>query len=326
MKNPYWGNTFFTFFQTLLERVYQGMIGKLKIEDLVSDEIQLLVLSFIAISCAVVGVFLVLKKMTMLANALSHTILLGIICAFILFQEAVFGQYGLSLLLFAGMVTAIITALFTHLLCHTFQVQEDAAIGLVFTFLFALGIITATLYTKNVHIGLETIMGNADALHIDDLKNAFQLLGINIFIIFFFFRPFLLTTFDPLFSKNSKLFYHFYHYLFFIQVSWTAVSCFRAIGVLLVLGFFVGPYLIARTCSYKLRRILWYAPILSCFIVIISIALNRHFLTYYGIAFSTAALIGSVLGSSYLLLLAGYFVRKKFVFPHHRKCDTIKPK
>ena len=68
------------------------------------------------------------------------------------------------------------------------KVQEDASIGLVFTSLFALGVVLVTLYTKNLHIGTEAIMGNIDALDIDDLSLVGSVALLNLVTFFFFFR------------------------------------------------------------------------------------------------------------------------------------------
>lgn len=80
--NPYHGQTFWGFFVELAKRLGALTTGQLSFDQLVSDEIQVFVLIGVAISSALVGTFLVLRRMTMLANSLSHTILMGIVLAF----------------------------------------------------------------------------------------------------------------------------------------------------------------------------------------------------------------------------------------------------
>lgn len=303
MLNPYWNQSFFGFFYTLFYRVFQFMIGGLSFSDLTSDEIQLLVLLFISLSCAILGVFLVLKKMAMLANALSHTILLGIVSVFILFQVSSSLQMGLFPLFVASVITAMITSLFTEALRHLFSLQEDAAIGLVFTFLFALGIIMATLFTKNTHIGIEAVIGNADALQSSDVKQSFIVFLVNFLLVLMLFRPYLISTFDPFLAKSFGFFPKVFHYLFLLQVSWTALCAFRAVGVLLVLEFFVCPFVIARNFSYQMPKLIVISAFCSAFLSIFSIALNRHLLTTTGIAFSTSSLVAVVMGSATLVTL-----------------------
>ena len=125
MKNPYWGKTFFGFFETLAHRLVLFIKQDLSLTNLVSDEIQLLGILFLSLSCALVGVFLVLKKMAMLANALSHTILLGIIAAFVIVQVDSIDQMSIFSLFLASLITAILTALFTQVLHQLFHLRRD---------------------------------------------------------------------------------------------------------------------------------------------------------------------------------------------------------
>lgn len=131
-----------------------------------SDLLQMGVLCAVAIACGLLGPFLVLRRMAMFANSLSHTLLLGIAAAFLITGSV----FNLWTLLIGAFVSALITAVLTGALVRFFRLQEDASIGLVFTSLFALGITGVTLMMKNVHLGLEAVMGNADLLQWSDLK------------------------------------------------------------------------------------------------------------------------------------------------------------
>lgn len=88
--NPYHNQTFCEFILMFIHRMAKLMTGQLSFQQLASDEIQVLVLIGVAISSALVGTFLVLRRMTMLANSLSHTILMGIVLAFFIFFFIVF--------------------------------------------------------------------------------------------------------------------------------------------------------------------------------------------------------------------------------------------
>ena len=90
--NPYTGTNFFTFFVTLFTRISAMLHG-----DLASDEIQVLTLCCISISGALIGTFLYLRRMTMLANSLSHTILLGIVIAFLILRPPAGAFFHLDL-------------------------------------------------------------------------------------------------------------------------------------------------------------------------------------------------------------------------------------
>src|SRR6185503_21023464 len=118
--NPYWGKNFFQVIALFFERMGALLFGSLTISDLATDDIQILVLSLVAIASALVGAFLVLRRMTMLANALSHTILLGIVIAYLLLlsflpREALSSHaISLQLLFLASLATALLTTLLTQ--------------------------------------------------------------------------------------------------------------------------------------------------------------------------------------------------------------------
>lgn len=307
MINPYRGCDFFSFFSTMLSRLIKLVSGGSL--TLASDELQVLLLSFIAISCCLLGCFLVLKKMSMLANALSHTILLGIIIAYLLFSLS--EGMDMKILIFASIISAAITTLFTQALHSIFRLQQDAAIGLVFTSLFALGILLATLFTRNAHIGTEAVMGNVDALHFDDLKISLSIMIINLFFITFFYKQLVLNTFDKGFALTIGQGGGLYQYFFMVLVAATSIAAFRAVGVILVLAFFVGPFITARLLSKNLKTLLLVTPALGVTASIIGVALSRHVLSVYGTALSTGALVVSIIGVLYFLIAISICLRHK---------------
>ncbi len=290
--NPYTGQNIFTFFGVFLQRLFSGM------HPLATDEIQLIVLSGIALSCALVGTFLMLRKMTMLANAMSHTVLLGIVIAYLLLPKL-----EMSTLMIAALITGLVTTCLTQFLTRLTRLQEDASIGLIFTLLFAIGLLLVTLYTRNLHIGTELIMGNADALQLKDIRIVWSSLGINLVLITLFYRGYQITTFDPNLARSLGFSPMLFHYLLMVQTSLTAISAFRSIGVFMVLAFLIAPTLIAHLFTQTLSKLLLIASLVSVGAVFIGVALSRHILTYYGIGVSTGGIVVSLLFVFYLAAL-----------------------
>ena len=203
-SNPYHGKNLWGFLLIFIQRIVGFFTGQLSFQDLASDEIQVFVLMGVAISSALVGTFLVLRRMTMLANSLSHTILMGIVFAYFLSMapasaDSEQGAHAVSMqmLLLASLFMGLLTTFLTEFLTKTGKLQEDASTGIVFTSLFALGVILVTMLTRDAHIGTEAVMGNADALHRDDLFWVYVIAGLNLFLFILFFKEFKLTTFDP---------------------------------------------------------------------------------------------------------------------------------
>jgi len=304
--NPYSGQTFFGFFLQLIFRLWAFVTGEISLHNLTADEVQILVLAGVAASSALVGTFLVLRKMTMLANSLSHTILVGIVLAFLW----TYGigvevpphtqQIGIHVLLIASLIMGLVTAFLTELLTKGARLQEDASTGIVFTSLFAVGIIAVTLLTRNAHIGTEAVMGNVDALQLSDCKLVYVVLAINILIFVLFFKEFVITTFGPGLSKSFGIYPAFFSYLLMTQVSLTSIGAFRAVGVLMVLAFITGPALTARLLTGSLKMMLLFSVGVGVLASILGVAVSRHILTVYGISLSTSGVVVCVIVLLYL--------------------------
>jgi len=313
--NPYWGANFFQFFPLFFSRLFKLLTGSLSWSQLASDEIQVFVLGLISIAAALIGTLLVLKRMTMLANSLSHTILLGIVVAYLLLSAAGGGNLELNfrVLVLAALVTGIVTTVLTQLLHHVFKLQEDASIGLVFTALFALGIVLVTLYTRNAHIGLEIVMGNADALHLNDLKVSLGVALTNVFFIVLFFKEWKLVCFDQGLATSLGFRPSLFNYLLMLLTSATAISAFRAVGVLLFLAFLVGLPLTARLITNNFGKCLLWAAGIGVVCSLVAVALSRHFLSVYHAPLSTSGLVVTIIGLVFFMTLGLMGIRKKVI-------------
>lgn len=311
-NNPYWDNDFFQFFYTLIQRLGQFFLGEAM--ELASDELQLLVLVLVSTTSALIGTFFVLRKMTMLANALSHTILPGVVLAYLayhIYQGPSTGHIDFShllpsdaFLIGGALASAFLTTFLTRTIVSQLPVGEDASIGMVFTLLFAIGIILVTSLTKSAHIGAELLMGNVDALHIDDLKFMFWIAVVNICIVVLSWRQLFVTSFDSLFAKMCGISNEKISYMLMAQVSIVAIGAFRAVGVLLFLSFLVTPPLIARRFTHKLKTLTIVACLIAVIASFIGVAFSRHMLSYYELPGSTAGLIVTILALTYGLSLA----------------------
>jgi manganese/zinc/iron transport system permease protein len=306
--NPYYNQTFFGFVIQFFSRLWALLSGQLSFQQLASDEIQVLVLMGVAASGALVGAILVLRKMTMLANSISHTILMGIVLAYFLTMISYSGEQTSSLppmqiLLLAAMATGFLTAFLTEFLIKTGHLQEDASVGLVFTSFFALGVTLVTILTRDAHIGIEAVMGNADALHLDDAFWVYIILGMNILIFTIFYKEFQLTTFDPNLAAALGFSTVFFNYLLMAQVSATSITSFRAVGVILVLAFMTGPPLIARLFTHRMGTYLVSSVLIGACAAFIGVALSRHILTVYGMALSTSGVVVCVIIVFYLVAI-----------------------
>jgi manganese/zinc/iron transport system permease protein len=302
--SPYWDQHFLGFFATLAHRLFLGH------GSLAADEIQILVLGGIAISCGILGPLLALKRMTMLANALSHTILLGLAISFLL-SRSMFSADGFDMahLLIGAFTAALLTVFFTNVLTRIFHLQEDASVGLIFTALFALGIVMVTLFTRNVHLSVEVVMGNADALRFEDVAIAGYLVAINIAFAVLFYWPLQIFSFDQRQSSAMGISFGFLRTFLLFLTAASCIGAFRAIGALLVLSFLVGPYLIARLFFHRLWQLLIATPAIGIFASLIGVALARNMLSVSGLALSTGGIVSTLIA---LLYPTARLIRKFF--------------
>ena len=290
--NAYHNATFFSFFQILIKRLGLFLLNDPSLGALSADEIQLLVLLPMMISCCLIGLFLILRQMTMLANALSHTILVGVVLAYLIIHSAEGAQLvSMSALTIGAFFSALLTTLCVNFLNRQILLANDASIGFVFTTLFALGIVLATTLTRSSHIGIEIMMGNVDGLLLNDVSHSFITMLFNIAIIGLLFKGFAIVSFDVNFARLQGVSTLFFDYLLMFLVSLTAIVAFKAIGILMFLSMVTGPILIARQWFNRLVPILIVAITTRFAAIFIGVALSRHIFSVYGIALSTGAII-----------------------------------
>jgi len=303
--NPYWGADFFHVLALFFKRLFLFLTGQLSWQQMASDEVQIFVLVLLSFASALIGTFLVLKRMTMLANSLSHTILLGIVIAYVVLlpfsQENPSHGLSIEVLLIASLITGVITTVLTQLMTHLMKLQEDASIGLIFTSLFALGIIAVTVFTRNAHIGIEAIMGNIDALHFNDLKIMGLIGAVDFVVIMLFFKEFKIVSFDSGLARSCGYPIQFFNYLLMVLTSATAIGAFRAVGVLLFLAFLVGLPLTARLLTPRLHKMILLAFVIGTVCSIVAVALSRHLLSIYKMPLSTSGLVVTLIGCTYFL-------------------------
>lgn len=204
--------------------------------------------ALVASCCGVLGVFLVLRKMAMIGDAISHSVMPGIVVAFLLS-----GSRDSLLMMFA----ALLCGLLTTFLIQMFQqsgIQSDASIGVVFTALFAIGVVLVSLYARQVHLDQDAILyGEIAYVHwniwefggIDMGPKAVWLLSTTLLIITtvigLFYKQFKLCAFDPALAAAIGIPVAVFHYLLMGLVSMATVSSFESVGAILVVGLLIIP-------------------------------------------------------------------------------------
>jgi manganese/zinc/iron transport system permease protein len=265
-----------------------------------STEIQLIAV-VAAVACALPGVFLVLRRMAMMSDAISHTVLLGIVLGFFLA-----GSLESPLLVLAAAVMGVVTVSLVELLLRTRLVRQDAAIGLVFPALFSLAVILISRFARGVHLDVDAVLlGELTFAPFDrvgvgsfDLPRSLVIMGVILLIngafITLFYKELKLTTFDAGLAAALGFSPALVHYGLMLIVSVTAVGAFDAVGSILVVALMIAPPAAAYLLTDRLSRMLLYSAALAA-----SGAIGGFWLAW-ALDASIAGSIATVLGVLFL--------------------------
>jgi manganese/zinc/iron transport system permease protein len=269
-------------------------------------EIQLIAAT-VALACALPGTFLVLRRMAMMSDAISHTVLLGIVLAFFVTRDL-----SSPLLILGATAMGVLTVSLVELLNNTRLVKEDAAIGLVFPALFSIAVILISRFAGDVHL-------DADAVLLGELAFApferFEVLGrdlgpvtlavmlgilaLNVLFVALFYKELKLATFDPGLAAVLGFTPAVIHYSLMGLVSITAVGAFDAVGSVLVVALMIGPPAAAYLLTDRLSRMLALSGALG-----IACAVSGYWVAHWldaSIAGSMATMAGVIFALVWLL-------------------------
>lgn len=215
--------------------------------------------ALVASACGILGCFLILRRMAMIGDAISHSVLPGIVIAFLISgsRDSLVMLLGASVI---GLVTVFLIQWF-----HQSGVQSDAAIGVVFTALFSVGILLVSIYTRQIDLDLDCVLYGEIAyiplqtltmFGIDIGPKAFWAIGLALLLsllcIGLFYKQFKLCAFDPSLAAAIGIPVALFHYLLMGLVSVTTVASFESVGAILVVGMLVVPAATAYLLTERL--------------------------------------------------------------------------
>ncbi len=205
----------------------------------------MLVAALIGAACAVLSCYLVLKGWSLMGDAVSHAVLPGVVLAYIVGLPLGLGAFA------AGMVCAASTGWIKN---HS-RIKEDTIMGVVFTGLFALGIVLFTKIHTDVHLN-HILFGSLLGIERNDLIQAIVSAGLTFAIVVVKRRDLVLYLFDPNQARAVGLNTTFVHYLLLALLSGTVVAALQAVGIILTVAMLVTPGCIAHLLSDRFDRML----------------------------------------------------------------------
>jgi manganese/zinc/iron transport system permease protein len=270
----------------------------------------ILIGALVACSCSIVGCFLVLRKMSMIGDAISHSVLPGIVIAFLVSgsRDSLIMMLGAAAL---GLLTVFLIGMFQNS-----GVQSDASIGVVFTALFAVGVVLVSLFTRQVDLDLDCVLyGEIAYAPWNTLEIGGMDLGpkavwgvggtflLNLLVIGLFYKQFKICAFDPAMAAAVGIPVVFFHYLLMSLVSVTTVASFESVGAILVVGMLIVPAATAYLLTERLSTMI---------AISMGIGVVSSVLGYYAAYMFDASIAGCMITVAGIL-----FVITLFLSPTH---------
>ncbi len=241
----------------------------------------------VGLMCGALGCFIVLRNMAMFGDALSHAILPGVVVAFV-----VAGGYS-ALGFFLGAVGAgLLTAVAITWIQQRVATKNDAAIGIVFTTMFALGVMGISYLSKNEHAHIDLkdfLFGNVLGVSDTDLVLTGMICVYVLSSIFFFYRLLFATTFQPVIAQTMGINTTLVHYYLMLLLSFAVVAALQTVGVILVVAMLITPAATALLLSRRLPRVLMIASGVGALAAVLGLLLAFAFDTTPGPAMAVTA-------------------------------------
>ncbi len=266
-------------------------------------EIQIIA-SLVAIACAIPGTFLVLRKMALISDAISHSILPGLVIGFFITHDL-----GSPLLILMAALSGVVTVVLVEFIQKTKLVKEDTAIGLVFPALFSIGVILISKNANDVHLDTDVVLlgelafAPFDRFFVDGMdlgpKSLWTIgviLIITLSLLFAFFKELKISTFDAGLATALGFSPVVLHYGLMSVASVTTVGAFDAVGAILVVALMIAPAATAYLLTDNLKKML----LLSVFFGVFS-AIAGYWLAHWLDA-SISGSMTTVLGMVFLLV------------------------
>ena len=266
-------------------------------------EIQLIA-SLVAIACAIPGTFLVLRKMALISDAISHSILPGLVIGFFITHDL-----GSPLLIIMAALSGVLTVVLVEFIQKTKLVKEDTAIGLVFPAMFSIGVILISKNANDVHLDTDVVLlgelafAPFDRFLFDGMDlgpKSLWIIGVILLItlslLFAFFKELKISTFDAGLATALGFSPVVLHYGLMSVASVTTVGAFDAVGAILVVALMIAPAATAYLLTDNLKKML----LLSTFFGVFS-AIAGYWLAHWLDA-SISGSMTTVLGLVFLLV------------------------
>ena len=246
-----------------------------------------------ALNCTIPGVFLVLRGVSLMSDAISHALLLGIVVAFFIVRSLTS-----PLLLVGAAVAGFAVVMLTEYAMQQFKLHKDAAIGLFFPFFFSVAVILISVYTRDAHLDTDMVLlgdmvfapfSRCIIGGIDCGPQAISMLIIigiiTVSVWFFLYKPLVMSIFDPVCARSLKIPVEKIYYIMMFLSSVVAVAAFSVVGSVVVVALMIAPAATAYCTARSVNQMVLHAAFFS-----ICAAIGG----YYWAAWADLSIAGSI--------------------------------
>lgn len=276
-------------------------------EFVLLDLMPLIATVLAGVTCGLIGNFLVLRREAMLGDAISHAVLPGLILAFLLLESA-----GPVAMLLGAAGSGLLCVVLIGVLQRATKLESGASIGVVFTILFAAGVLLVELFARNSHIDAECVLfGNVELLSPWTAEMAVPRqihmlwisLGLTVVLIMALFKELRLVCFDSAFGSAMGFRPGLLNLLLMAAVAFAVVASFEAVGSILVVAMLVCPAACARLLTDRLL-----AQLVVSGVIALVTAVAAYFIATRGLAWVSGDPALALPVSGAMATLAGLLV------------------
>ncbi|QIL45689.1 metal ABC transporter permease [Vagococcus coleopterorum] len=249
----------------------------------------------VGLTSGVVGSFIVLRGMSLMGDAISHAVLPGVAISYMLGINYIIG----------ATVFGIATAGLIGVIGQKSKLKNDAAIGIVFSSFFALGVILISFAQSSTDL-YHILFGNVLAVRQSDIMLTLGVAVIVLSFIAIFYKELLVSSFDPVMAEAYGLNTKLIHYGLMFGLTLVAVTALQTIGTILVVALLITPASTAYLLTNKLSHMIWVSSIISVISSVVGL--------FFSYSFNLASGAAIVMTAAFFFILAFIFSPKQGFF------------
>jgi len=260
--------------------------------------------SIIAVACAVLGCYIILRRMAFIGDAMSHALLPGVGIGYLVMNALFPGGFTAGGLLIGALIAAVLTSVSISALSRVGRIAEDTAIGIVYTGLFAAGVVILTRFQQYINIDLNHFFqGDIYGISWEDMWLSAVVGALVLSVIVLFYRYFTIVSFDPVMAASLGFPTAVIHTILTGMIALVCVAGISMVGVIMIVGLLITPPALAYMLTDRLPRMMVY----SALIAILSVVAGLYFSEWVN-----ASGGGAIMFVGFLLFLLGLVVAPRY--------------